>query len=117
MTNIASVFKEVVGIDKVTIRKNSQSANYILPPGIKNSEIRYIAALGLIAGANQNCTADIDVNTDIFAPEPPETPETPGTEEPGTPETTTERVKNHKRGFWKRCVKGFTEGVKKITEE
>lgn len=117
MTNIASVFKEVVGIDKVTIRKNSQSANYILPPGIKNSEIRYIAALGLIAGANQNCTADIDVNTDIFAPEPPETPETPGTEELGTPETTTERVKNHKRGFWKRCVKGFTEGVKKITEE
>jgi len=71
----------------------------------------------LPAGANQNCTADIDVNTDIFAPEPADSPETQVTEEPANPETTTEGAKIHKRGFWKRCVQGFTEGVKKITEE
>ncbi len=60
MANVANVFKEVVGIDKVTVRKNSQSADYILPVGIKNSETRYLAALGLIANANQNCTTALD---------------------------------------------------------
>ena len=59
MPNIANVFKEVVGIDKVSVRKNSQSADYILPVGIKNMEARYLAALGLIANANQNCTDDL----------------------------------------------------------
>lgn len=67
MPNIANVFKEVVGIDKVTVRKNSQSADYILPDGIKNMEARYLAALGLIANANQNCTAELERRPqDIF---------------------------------------------------
>jgi cell division protein FtsA len=67
MPNIANVFKEVVGIDKVTVRKNSQSADYILPDGIKNMEARYLAALGLIANANQNCTAELEHRPqDIF---------------------------------------------------
>ena len=116
MTNITNVFKEVVGIDKVTIRKNSQSANYILPPGIKNSETRYIAALGLIAGANQNCTADFEaVKTDIFEPE--ERQETTDVAVETGDEVTEDSRKPKKAGFWKRCVKGYTEGVKKITEE
>ena len=67
MPNIANVFKEVVGIDKVTVRKTSQSADYILPDGIKNMEARYLAALGLIANANQNCTAELERRPqDIF---------------------------------------------------
>lgn len=67
MPNIANVFKEVVGIDKVTVRKNSQSADYILPDRIKNMEARYLAALGLIANANQNCTAQMEQKPqDIF---------------------------------------------------
>ncbi|MBO4730733.1 MAG: cell division protein FtsA [Bacteroidaceae bacterium] len=69
MPNIANVFKEVVGIDKVSVRKNSQSADYILPDGIKNTESRYLAVLGLIANANQNCTAEMErANDDIFGP-------------------------------------------------
>ena len=67
MPNIANVFKEVVGIDKVSVRKNSQSADYILPEGIKNTEGSYLAALGLIANANQNCTSEMEQRqTNIF---------------------------------------------------
>ncbi|MBP5360615.1 MAG: cell division protein FtsA [Bacteroidaceae bacterium] len=69
MPNIANVFKEVVGIDKVSVRKNSQSADYVLPDGIKNTESRYLAALGLIANANQNCTAEMKrAGGDFFDP-------------------------------------------------
>ncbi len=116
MANITNVFKEVVGIDKVTIRKNSQSANYILPPGIKNSETRYIAALGLITNANQNCTADFEaVKTDIFEPDVQPAPVVVEDKVEEQPEEKPSKPK--KPGFWKRCINGFTEGVKKITEE
>lgn len=64
MPNIVNVFKEVVGIDKVTVRKSSQSADYILPPGIKNTEARYVAVLGLVAAATQNCTEELSEKDD-----------------------------------------------------
>ncbi|MBR4783352.1 MAG: cell division protein FtsA [Bacteroidaceae bacterium] len=119
MPNIANVFKEVVGIDKVTVRKNSQSADYILPPGIKNMEARYLAALGLIAGANQTCTTDLEKPTDIFNDD--DQPELPTVEEPNVTEDLEDyskpNTKTPKKSFWKKLYNGVENMAKKITEE
>lgn len=120
MANIANVFKEVVGIDKVTIRKNSQSADYILPPGIKNTETRYLAALGLIAGANQNCTTDLEASkTDIFETEKPvePAPEPEQIPEPEPEETPKEKHKKKGKSLFSRLGKKIAEWGTKITDE
>lgn len=80
MPNIANVFKEVVGIDKVTVRKTSQSADYILPGSLKNYEGKYLAALGLIANADQNCTAEMVNRPKEIFEEPQKENETPDNE-------------------------------------
>lgn len=118
MTNIANVFKEVVGIDKVTIRKNSQSADYILPPGIKNSESRYLAALGMIASANQTCTTELDSNKDIFDEETPvEEPPVVPTPEPTPAPEEEPKEKKHKKGFFSKFGEKLSRLGKAITEE
>ena len=121
MPNISNVFKEVVGIDKVTVRKNSQSADYILPQGIKNSETRFLAALGLIANANQNCTIDSDLSRNMFVEE--ETPVEPlQTVEEQTADdkeqTQAEKdEKTKKPSVLKSFINKFATISKKITEE
>ena len=121
MPNISNVFKEVVGIDKVTVRKNSQSADYILPQGIKNSETRFLAALGLIANANQNCTTDSDLNRNMFVEE--ETPAEPlQTVEEQTADdmeqTQAEKdEKTKKPSVLKSFINKFATISKRITEE
>ena len=121
MPNISNVFKEVVGIDKVTVRKNSQSADYILPQGIKNSETRFLAALGLIANANQNCTTDSDLNRNMFVEE--ETPVEPlQTVEEQTADdmeqTQAEKdEKTKKPSVLKSFINKFATISKRITEE
>ena len=118
MPNIANVFKEVVGIDKVTVRKNSQSADYILPLGIKNMEARYLAALGLIAGANQTCTADLEEQKDIFTPPIPT--DLPSVEEITPPEKSDNDeggTSKPKKPFWSNFRKKFENLAKNITEE
>lgn len=116
MTNIANVFKEVVGIDKVTVRKNSQSADYILPPGIK-TETRYLAALGLIANANQNCTADMEQapSNNIF--EEPKVEPVPQVEPIEEVEPEEKEEKPKKPGAISRFGKWFSKITEKITEE
>ena len=114
MPNIANVFKEVVGIDKVTVRKNSQSADYILPIGIKNMEARYLAALGLIANANQNCTAQLKEQPGgIFGGDMQlgqNTEPLPGPEPERTPEPEPKH-KQPKESIWRRLGKKLTDFV------
>lgn len=120
MINITNVFKEVVGIDKVMVRKNSQSADYILPHSIKNFESRYLPTLGLIANANQNCTSDKEEPKDIFSdPEQQETPipiieETTDT----TPEPEEEQTpKKKKSNIFMKVSRKLKDWSEKITEE
>ncbi len=115
MYNIANVFKEVVGIDKVTVRKNSQSADYILPHIIKNNETRYLAALGLIANATENCTVDYDTTTDIFEDTKPVEAQVEEPQVEETPEEETEKKK--KRGAIRRFGDWFVKVSKNITDE
>lgn len=122
MPNISNVFKEVVGIDKVTVRKNSQSADYILPQGIKNSETRFLAALGLIANANQNCTTDLENKGDMFAQgeEPPAEPLTQVEETAADDKEQAhaeEDKKTNKSSKFKSLLKKFVDLSKTIAEE
>lgn len=122
MPNIVNVFKEVVGIDKVTVRKSSQSADYILPPGIKNTEARYVAVLGLVATATQNCTDELTQNADksiydedLVQPVPAGDDDTRPSEQPGQePEQPKEKKKKH---FWRNAAHKFGEFVDSITKE
>lgn len=117
MPNITNVFTEVVGIDKVTVRKNSQSADYILPVGIKNTEARYLAALGLIANANQNCTAPMEVKPqNIFGPEPAPIPPVDETDKPDENDNADEQQeekpkKKKESAWWKKFQKKLNEFI------
>lgn len=109
MLNIANVFKEVVGIDKVTVRKNSQSADYKLPSGIKNSESKYLAVLGLLATANENCVSELE-REDIFTPEPIIEGPIIANEPPVEPESVVEPVKKKGKGL-KKWFSDFIAGL------
>lgn len=124
MPNIANVFKEVVGIDKVTVRKNSQSADYILPPGIKNTEARYVAVLGLVANANQNCTEELKTINDVFGDDdgqtlPPDNPDQGEDPQPlPQPQPEPEHPEKKKKGHhWGKIGRAFNKFVKDITQE
>ena len=76
MPNIANVFKDIVGIDKVIVRKNSLSADYILTGPIRTAESRYLAALALLASANQPCTVPLLQRSQEIFEQPTDVPDT-----------------------------------------
>lgn len=122
MPNIANVFKEVVGIDKVTVRKSSQSADYILPTGIKNTEARFVPVLGLVATATQNCTEDLNENADKTIFDDPKEIVVPpiggGEQQPEPePEPEPEKPKKKKKPFLRNAAQKFRKFVDGIANE